>query len=749
MTRKSVLNGTASQAAMMAGLAMTFPGVALAQTTAPVTTGTVTLPTVDVQGAAPANTLQRQAPVSRLPGTVQDTPQVINVIPREVLEQQNVTTLEQALRNVPGITSSIGEGNGGVNGDQLRIRGFNAQNDIYVDGLRDFGTYQRDAFTYEDVSVIKGPSGFALGTGSVGGGVAVNTRMPHLGNSYGATATGGMGPYARGTVDINQQIGETTAIRLNLMGQRSETVDRDDVDQKKWGIAPSIAFGLGTDTTLSLHYMHYEYDNATDAGVPVVTRPGNRIARPITEYGVPRSTWYGISSERDEVTADMFTARLSHQFNDWLTVANDTRLAFVDRDFAYGVASCSAGTVATGNLGRGCLDNFFANPRRTANVALSGAGNPYHQETWAIQNITTATAKFTTGPLRHELVGGFDVSYENIDRTGYGYVGSRPTDTSVFGGFGDVSLARGARANQRETSTTAYAAFLNERLWLTPELSLIAGGRVTRYEVEHDAGATPVTATSEIHIDKSVTVFDPRASVVWEPAPSSTFYATYSSSSTPPGAYFATQNSTVGNFRDNLDPERNTLYEVGAKVGFFENRLGVYASLYRITKDNAVETGVDLEPVQTSDKQRNQGIEIGITGQVTPEWNINANYTYMDSEIRRSTTAANKGNRVQFVPENSASVWTTYDINKGQPWNLTVGGGVVWRDKVYLNPANTAEAPSNLSFDAVISHKINDNLRVQVNGYNLGDALNYDALFGSRVIPAAGRTVLLTLAADF
>jgi catecholate siderophore receptor len=382
-------------------------------------------------------------------------------------------------------------------------------------------------------------------------------------------------------------------------------------------------------------------------------------------------------------------------------------------------------------------------------VALSGAGNPYHQETWAIQNITTATAKFTTGPLRHELVGGFDVSYENIDRTGYGYVGSRPTDTSVFGGFGDVSLARGARANQRETSTTAYAAFLNERLWLTPELSLIAGGRVTRYEVEHDAGATPVTATSEIHIDKSVTVFDPRASVVWEPAPSSTFYATYSSSSTPPGAYFATQNSTVGNFRDNLDPERNTLYEVGAKVGFFENRLGVYASLYRITKDNAVETGVDLEPVQTSDKQRNQGIEIGITGQVTPEWNINANYTYMDSEIRRSTTAANKGNRVQFVPENSASVWTTYDINKGQPWNLTVGGGVVWRDKVYLNPANTAEAPSNLSFDAVISHKINDNLRVQVNGYNLGDALNYDALFGSRVIPAAGRTVLLTLAADF
>ncbi|ONG44943.1 TonB-dependent receptor, partial [Pseudoroseomonas deserti] len=690
---------------------------------------------VDVQGTAPANTLQRQAPVGRLQGTVQDTPQTINVVPREILEQQNVTTLEQALRNVPGITASIGEGNGGVNGDQFRIRGFAAQNDIYVDGLRDFGAYTRDAFTYEDVSVIKGPSGFALGTGSVGGGVAVNTRLPQLGNSYGMTATGGMGPFARGTLDINQQIGETSAIRLNLMGQYSSTVGREDVDSRRFGIAPSIAFGLGTDTTFSLHYQHYQYNNTTDAGIPLVSTPGTTITRPATEFGLPRGTWYGTDSDRDKVQLDMLTARLSHKANDWLTLTNDTRLSIIDRDFAYSIASCDVT----------CIGNFRAG--RPATATISGASAPYHQESWAIQNVAQATARFTTGAFRHELVAGIDVSYENVDRTGYGYLTSR-TAASIFGGDGDLNLTRGAASNTRETGITTYAGFLNERLWLTPELSLIGGVRVSRYEVDHEAVTLATGARTDINANH--TVVDPRASIVWQPTPAQTFYATYSTSTTPPGSLFTTQNSTVTNFRNNLDPERNTLWELGAKVGFFDNRLGLYGALYRIEKSNATYYDPATNGlVQSSDEQRNQGVEIGITGQITPAWNIIANYTWMDSETRKSSTPGLVGKRVSYVPENAAAVWTTYEINKGLPWNLTIGGGITWRDQVFLNAANTAEAPSNFSVDAMVSHRINDRLRVQVNGYNLGDALNYDAVFGSRVIPSAGRTVLFTVAAEF
>lgn len=737
MTRQGVSKGSASQAALMAGIAIGLPGAALAQGSQEAAGDTVALPPVDVRAAAPANALQRPAPVSRLPGSVQDTPQTINTISREVLEQQNVTTLEQALRNVPGITASIGEGNGGVNGDQFRIRGFAAQNDIYVDGLRDFGAYTRDAFTYEEVSVLKGPSGFALGNGTVGGAIAVGTRLPHLGNSYGFTATGGMGPFARGTIDLNQQIGETTALRLNLMGQSSELVDRDGVDSRRWGIAPSIAFGLGTDTTLSLHYQHYEYDNATDSGIPVIAPPGGTIARPMTEFGLPRSTWYGLDSDRDEVTADILTARLSHKVNDWLTLANDTRLSFIDRDYVTSIVSCAAAT---------CVTPFFQ--RRGGVVTASGAGNPYHQESWGIQNVATATARFTTGPLRHELLAGFDIMYEDFERTGYNLLGTRPA-IPVFGGQGDISLDRGAASYKRNGSNTTYAGFINERLWLIPELSVIGGVRVSHFDVDYDA----VTYATGIRTgaSPSKTVVDPRASLVWEPTPSQTYYATYSVSHTPPGLLFSTQPATAANFNSNFDPERNELYELGAKVGFLENRIGVYGSLYRILKSNSLAPS-ETDPtalVQTSDKQRNQGVEIGVTGQITPAWTLNANYTAMDSETTSSTNAANIGRRVQFVPEQAAALWSTYEFNRASPWNLTIGGGVTWRDKVYLNAGNTAEAPANLVFDAMISHRINDNLRVQVNGYNLGDALNYDGLWANRIVPSPGRTVLFTLAAEF
>ena len=297
-------------------------------------------------------------------------------MPREVLEQQNVSTLEQTLRNVPGITSSIGEGNGGVSGDQFRIRGFTSQNDVFADGLRDFGTYTRDAFSFERVDVLKGPSALTFGPGGAGGAVNVISRTAQLGDSLGTVTSLGMGPFARQTIDIDKQIGETTAIRLNAMGSYSGVIDRDEVDSSRWGVAPSIAFGLGTPTTLSVEYLHFEDDRTPDYGVPMVTRPGSGVARPITEYGVRRGNWYGISSDRDDVTVDRVTARLRHQANDWLTVFNDTRVSFVSRDLAASPPVCGAP-----GGGTSCQTAFFdANPRTVPSITYAGGVSPFQQD---------------------------------------------------------------------------------------------------------------------------------------------------------------------------------------------------------------------------------------------------------------------------------------------------------------------------------------------------------------------------------
>ncbi|MBP0491640.1 TonB-dependent siderophore receptor [Roseomonas sp. SG15] len=727
----------------MAGGAALAPG--FAQELAPNATPTIPVPEVAVTGAAPANQLQVPTGVSRLPSTVQDSPQTINVVPQEILQQQNATTLEQALRNVPGITSTIGEGGGGVSGDQFRIRGFAAQNDINVDGLRDYGSYTRDAFTFEDVQVLKGAGGFAFGSSSVGGAININSKSPTLENRYLGTITGGMGPFIRGTLDLNQRINETMAVRLNVMGQSSNLVDRQDQTTDRWGVAPSIALGLGTPTTLTVEYLHYRDRSTIDGGTPVIT-PFTGVGRPVPEYGLNRSLFFGVKNDIDDVNVDRVTARLSHRFTNWLTVTNDFRATWVDRHTALTPLSCGTSQVTLTLFNASCSGQFLNGGNPLVNP---GGPGPYSQQSFGIQNVTTAVARFNTGPLRHELVGGVDIFHEDVDRTGYPYAQTRPSFLLRNPSTQSTYLPLGAANNQRSTDATSLGLFLNERLWLLPTLSIYGGFRWTDYDLDYKAGTPGQALTTNVSLSRNF--WDPRAGVIWEPTPSQTYYFSYSTSSTPPGTYFTTIPSQATASSTAFEPERNTNYEVGAKISLFEQRLGLTAALFRSEKNNALAQDPNNVGtfIQTADRQRIQGFEIGATGRITPEWNVLASYSYLNSETTSSLTPVNVGKRVQFVPDNAATLWTTYDIARDTPYNATVGLGVVWRGPVYLNQANTAEAPSNFSLDALVQHRINENLTLRVNGYNLTDRTNYAGLFGNRVVVAAGRTVLVSVAAEF
>ncbi|MCR0985365.1 TonB-dependent receptor [Roseomonas populi] len=750
MRRVPVGGRTAPNTALVASLSLGAAMVgspALPQEIAPNATPTIPVPEVAVSGVAPANQLQVPTGVSRLPSTVQDTPQTINVVPQEILQQQNATTLEQALRNVPGITSTIGEGGGGVSGDQFRIRGFAAQNDINVDGLRDYGSYTRDAFTFEDVQVLKGAAGFAFGSSSVGGAININSKTPTLENRYLGTITGGMGPYIRGTLDLNQRINETMAVRLNVMGQSSNLVDRQSQTTDRWGVAPSVAFGLGTPTTLTVEYLHYHDRHTIDGGTPVIT-PFGRVGRPAPEFGLDRSLFFGVKNDIDDVTVDRITARLSHRFANWLTVTNDFRATWVDRVTALTPLSCSStnGPSTANPYAGSCSDLFL---RGINPVVNPGGPGPYSQQSFGIQNVTTAVARFNTGPLRHELVGGVDIFHENVDRTGYPYLPARPSFQLRNPYTQDTLLSLGAANNQRSTDATSLGLFLNERLWLLPTLSIYGGFRWTDYDLDYKAGTPGQALTTNVSLGRNF--WDPRTGAIWEPTPSQTYYFSYSTSSTPPGTFFTTIPSQATANSTAFEPERNTNYEVGAKISLFEQRLGLTGALFRSEKSNALAEDASSPGtfIQTGDRQRVQGIEIGATGRITPEWNILASYTHLNSETTSSTTAVNVGKRVQFVPENAASLWTTYDIAREMPYNATVGLGVTWRGQVYLNQANTAEAPSNFSLDALVQHRINQNLTLRVNGYNLTNRTNYEGLFANRVVVAAGRTVLFSVAAEF
>ncbi|RYG23464.1 MAG: TonB-dependent siderophore receptor, partial [Burkholderiales bacterium] len=244
---------------------------------------------------------------------VEDAPQVVNIIDGKTLQEQGVTSLEQALRNVPGITTQIGEG-GVMSGDQFFIRGISAKNDIFTDGLRDFGVYTRDSFNYGQVEVFKGPSASAFGRGAAGGGINTSSKTPYADTNGSAAVAVGDADYLRVTADWNQNFGSGMAARLAAMSHENGNTGRDHVYSERWGIAPSFAFGLDSPTTVTLAYLHQQEEKLTDYGIPVI----NGV--PITEYGVDSKNFYGYTNDIDETTVDTITARLRHQANDWLTL---------------------------------------------------------------------------------------------------------------------------------------------------------------------------------------------------------------------------------------------------------------------------------------------------------------------------------------------------------------------------------------------------------------------------------------------
>ncbi|MFA5900520.1 MAG: TonB-dependent receptor [Hyphomicrobium sp.] len=729
------------------------------------------------------NTLQSGTGLGRLPGTLQDTPQTVNVVPQQQIQEQKISTLDQALRNVPGVTVAIGEGGGGMNGDQFRIRGFQAKGDIYVDGLRDFGVYVRDAFAYEQVEVIKGPSSESFGMGTTGGAINIQQKTAHRGDSGEIVGTFGTGPYYRTTIDINKQINETTAARAVGMWHNQDIEDRDHIYSDRWGFLGSLAFGLGTDTQLTVNYLHQSGDRLPDFGVPIVDQDGTGgpiLGKPVTEYGVPRTNFYGKITDKDETTVDMLTARLQAKVNDSITVYNDTRLAFYSRDFAQTVPSCSGACLTS------VVDGTF-----TGAYSLGGPAG-FDQDSWGAQNITTLSAKGRLGGFRHEFVAGVDLFYQNDERTQKGVY---DLNGVLQAGTGSAVKVPGTIGSPNFWNTTGYyvannplalkeasaydvGLFASERLWLTKEFSVLGGVRWDSYHAEYRAtdaqtglwtggsAANPPTytsATNSADIETNSQFWSPKLSVIWEPSKNETYYASWARSYTPVGMFITNDNNSISTTsgQSGQDPEENELWEFGGKWTTLDGKLGLTAALFRVEKGNATFTDPTTgDTALSGEKQRVQGLELGLTGKVTDAWTVQMAYAYFDSEIlyNPKTTGnnpvaenANKGHKVSFVPQQSFSVWSTYEVSKlvnVGPGVMLVGGGITITDEYYVNSGNTSYIPANFTLDGLVSYQLND-WTVAVNGYNLTDELNYDAGFGSRAVVSAGRTVLFTVGKKF
>ena len=642
-----------------------------------------------------------------------DTPQTINVISKEVMEQQGATTLRDVLKNVPGLTITAGEG-GNPAGDNLTLRGFSARNDIFIDGVRDLSPQSRDPFNLEQVEVVKGPGSAFTGRGSTGGSINLLNKTPGLKRSFGGTLDFGTDRTRRATADINVPMGDSVAFRLNLLGHHSGVAGRDVVKFDRWGAAPSLTWGLGKPTRATISYYKLKQNNISDYGIPWVPVTNNALVefrdRPAP---VPRNTFYGLRNrDFEKLNSDLVTLRFEHDFIDGLSLRNQLRYANSSRD-------------------------SMATPPRFANnnsTAINREMRSWQTEDKVWDNQTDFIARFSTGKIEHAFVSGINITRENNTRqtrTAGNMLTTllNPNPDDVFTG------AITTRPIVGDVTANSQALYVFDTAKLGQKWELNGGLRWDRF----DADGITTTGVPVSRVDRMLSV---RAGVVFKPLPQGAIYGSYGTSLNPSleGLSYNTANTVI-------DPEKTYTVEAGSKWGFLNGRVLLSGAIFRVEKFNARTPGVSPnDPPQVLEgKQQVDGAELSLEGNLTKDWQILAGYTLLDTKTLDSNNAAEIGKELVNTPRNSFNVWSTYSLRSG----FHFGGGARFVDRRFGNTINTRFVDAYWTFDAMASYPISKNVDLKLNLYNLTDKFYFDRIGGGHIVPGPGRVAMLSTSFRF
>jgi catecholate siderophore receptor len=681
-------------------------GSAVPTPPAPQPNDVTNLPSIEVTGTA-----------TSLP---HDVPQSLATVSQQEITEQGISSLQDVLRNVPGITINAGEG--GAHGDSVNLRGLSVPDSFFLDGLRDIGLYQRDTFDEEAVEVLLGPSSVLFGRGSTAGVINQVTKQATLTPIETASLEIGTAGTERATADLDLVLGDHIAARINLMDQRFGVADRDDVLNKSYGMAPTVAFGIDTPNTLTLSFLHQDENDVPDYGIPFI----DGAPAPVN-----RRNYYGlINYDKTKTGVDIGTVRLEHKFNDHFSLI--TSLRYGHYDFTYLLSAPHLDDDFTEPPPPGTLLNDIVIYRDQP----SSAGT----EEELIER-TDLTAKFDTGAFSHTLISGVELSRESNDITKYinGIDVIPPTPLLNPNPFYSPPTAL-AVDTLPDTFGSDVSFSAMDRIRLTPQWDLDGGLRWDRFN-SHFSDSTSGSAFS-----RDDTELSPRDALVFKPESWQSYYASYGASYNPAIEYL-----TLAPTSDSLSPEKDYTTEIGTKLDFLDNTFRVTAALFDTLLDNARLADPDDPTVQLLPfDQRVLGAEVGASGYLTDQWEILAAYTHLDDRITASTDPVAIGKRAPNIPTDSASLWVTWE--PGRTWR--VGGGTIYQGQRYADTHNTAGVPSYVVLNAMASYRVDQHLELQVNLSNVTDKLYFNSLYYIEVdenhaVPGPGRTLLLTATVRF
>ncbi|HZV37956.1 MAG TPA: catecholate siderophore receptor Fiu [Pseudoxanthomonas sp.] len=752
---------TLSTATLAAGLALALPAaateVATADDAGPQAT---TLDKVQVRG------LHSFIVSPKFTQTLQDTPQTIQVIDKELFNQQGATTLSEALRNSAGVgTFYAGENGNTSTGDTLYMRGFDTSSSIFVDGVRDLGSVSRDLFNIEQVEVVKGPASTDTGRSAPTGAINLVTKQANLRNTSSGTLSAGSDGQQRANADWNLAFGESgNALRLNAMWQDSDVPGRDRVNNSRWGIAPSLGFNLDGATRVILNLLYVKQDNVPDGFVPTIGLPGwtpQPGLERLVGHPVDPENFYGTRADHDDVTAQMATLRVEHDFSDSLKLSNTLRWGKTEQDYLLTSFRSMAGEIV------------WTDPADLSTYTVKrGLPTFKDQRNEILTDQLNLRADFATGSVQHFVSTGVEFSREEFDFFGQAATGgSAWTSANLYDPDWDATgLTWAHNGADRHGKTTTVSAYAFDTLKFGDNFLLTAGLRADRYKTEFASAAvctTSATSTTApqcggnpagtvlpfLDMDLEKTLVSGKLGAVYKLGDAVSIYANWAISQQPPGGATMELSGAANNANNpKFDPQKARTLEIGTKWSLIENALALNLALFRTTVTNEINTlalDENNNPTQTGEK-RVEGLEISAVGNLTENWSISAGLSHLNTRVTEGAVATADGTpNLTYTPEDAFTAWTTYRL----PFGLSIGGGMRYTGEMHRGTDGAVGTPqtvkSSTVWDAVLSYPINDKLILRLNAYNLFDKQYVAAInkSGYRYTPGTPRTFLLS--ADF
>ena len=658
-----------------------------------------------------------------------DTPQTIQVITNKVIQEQQATTLQEALRNTPGVTLLLGENGNTSSKDNISMRGFDVQGSIYKDGIRDLANAAKDMYNIEAVEVTKGAVGADNGRGVSSGYINQVTKTAKNVDEVSGTAGYSTAKNARLTADINKKIDETTGVRLNVMKQQGDVAGRDEIEIDRSGIAASVGFGIGTATRTTINYEHAVQDDVPDGGIPAVGLNGGAQT-------VDTSKYYGSSSDYEKATTDTFTVKFEQDLKNNSTFANTTRYGKTNQEILLTTPtnySVSANTVTT-------------------------SLHPKWQENELFTNQSNISTTFNTGSLVHNISTGIEITKEN--QLTKSYTSQTAKTLNLYNpesiSWSDLSFS-GVRS---DGETTTVGAYLFDSINIGEKFILTGGGRFDRYDTTNNA---VVASTATTHPTLPVGTLVPstleddghlnsyKAGLVYKPVENGSVYISRATTQLPPGGgNFTFSTTTTNQNYPTMEPQKSVTDEIGTKWDLLNNRVSVTTAIYQTVVENEVMTESDGSTSQNGEKEV-KGIEFGTVGDITDKWSLSAGIAKMNTEYSNATST-NQGLSLRFAPEHTATLWSTYKFTP--LFNVGAGARYTGTQDVKISTTSTelvSKIDEYVVYDAMASYKYNKNLTYQLNVYNLTDEEYVSNMnnSGRRYTPGASRSGLLTLAYKF